>query len=176
MKNKILIFSFFLFSIISKAQDINSVLRQINYQNDNLITLSDLVHFYKKELEKNNIKLQVADHAFNKAVYNHQINSDNLTVVKFFATWCNPCRQWAPLFKQVTQQVKTVKLTTNPSIEIKVNYIEVDIDLFTEIKIQNNVRIVPSTLMFKQGKLVDRITGRVPQEELIKRIYDAAQK
>jgi len=89
------------------------------------------------------------------------INSKELVLVDFFATWCGPCQMLAPILKEV-------KDTLGDSIKI----IKVDVDknqaLMSSPEFQ--VKGVPTLMLFKQGKMLWRQSGVVPKEEIIRTI------
>ncbi|MCO6149148.1 thioredoxin [Flavobacterium sp. NRK1] len=89
------------------------------------------------------------------------INSKDLVLVDFFATWCGPCQMLAPILKEV-------KDTLGDSIKI----IKVDVDknqaLMSSPEFQ--VKGVPTLMLFKQGKMLWRQSGVVPKEEIIRTI------
>jgi thioredoxin 1 len=76
-------------------------------------------------------------------------------VVSFYATWCGPCRELAPLLDRVagnyTAKIKFVKVNVDESPGLAQNY---------------EVQAIPLVLMFKDGKLADRISGMPPEAEL----------
>lgn len=68
-------------------------------------------------------------------------------VVKFFATWCGPCKLYAGAFNRVAEK--------NPDID----FYEIDVDQHPELKDQARVISVPTTIFFKDGAEVHRIRG-----------------
>ena len=81
--------------------------------------------------------------------------SDRLTVVDFWATWCGPCRVIAPILEQIAaeraDEVKVAKL---------------DVDENTRTAARYNVRAMPTLLFFKEGKVVGQIVGAVPRAHI----------
>ena len=87
------------------------------------------------------------------------INSDRLTVVDFFATWCGPCKMLGPVFQSVSDELNT-----------KVNFIKMDIDQFNEIASKYQVASVPTIIYFKNGNVVDKTVGFMDSDTLKNKI------
>ncbi|MBR3259482.1 MAG: thioredoxin [Mycoplasmataceae bacterium] len=87
------------------------------------------------------------------------INSDRLTVVDFFATWCGPCKMLGPVFQSVSDELNT-----------KVNFIKIDIDQFNEIASKYQVASVPTIIYFKNGNVVDKTVGFMDSDTLKNKI------
>lgn len=87
------------------------------------------------------------------------INSDKLTVVDFFATWCGPCKMLGPVFQSVTDELNT-----------KVNFLKIDIDQFNEIASKYQVASVPTIIYFKNGNVVDKTVGFMDSDTLKNKI------
>ena len=78
---------------------------------------------------------------------------DKLVVVDFFANWCGPCRMISPVLEQVCEE--------NDVILYKV-----DTDEDGELAQMNGVLALPTVIMFKNGKEVNKFVGFKPQEEV----------
>ena len=72
---------------------------------------------------------------------------DKLVVIDFFATWCEPCKKFAPKFAAMKKEFK------------KVLFIRVDIDKCSEASEQYEIDAVPTCTLHLNGEIVKRITG-----------------
>ncbi len=83
------------------------------------------------------------------------LSSDKPVLVDFWADWCMPCKMIAPVVEEVagefTDKVKVGKLNTDENQNTA-----------AEFKIMG----IPSLLIYKNGKVVDRIVGVVPKEQI----------
>jgi thioredoxin 1 len=73
------------------------------------------------------------------------INSNNLVLVDFYATWCGPCQALAPVLKDVKSELGT-----------QVSIVKMDVDKNQALASQYQVRGVPTLLLFKNGKQIWR--------------------
>ena len=87
------------------------------------------------------------------------INSNQITVVDFFADWCGPCRKLSPILEEVEQElsgkVKFAKINTDENIDSAREY---------------QVSGLPTLLLFKDGKIVERMVGLMPKSSIITNI------
>ncbi len=74
--------------------------------------------------------------------------ASGVTLVKFGAPWCGPCRQIAPIIEQ---------LATDYAGKAKVG--DVNIDNSQDLAQEFGIRSVPTTMIFKDGEMVDTIMG-----------------
>jgi thioredoxin 1 len=79
---------------------------------------------------------------------------DKTTIVDFFAQWCNPCKMLAPVFEKTSE------------LHPEVNFVKVDVDDMRSLAIAYDVTAVPTLIMFKNGKIVDKKAGFLPQSRL----------
>jgi thioredoxin 1 len=89
-----------------------------------------------------------AYHAKVKVILNLKKNGKIMvTVKKFSATWCGPCKVLAPIINEVKGQFPNV------------NFIDYDIDEAYSEATQYGIRSVPTVIIEKNGVEVERFTG-----------------
>ncbi|MBR4003694.1 MAG: thioredoxin [Clostridia bacterium] len=86
-------------------------------------------------------------------------NGKGLVLVDFYATWCGPCKMLAPVLEQVADEVKE-----------KATIKKLDIDECLDIAKEFNVMSVPTMILFKDGKEVERIVGLRQKNQIIETI------
>lgn len=83
--------------------------------------------------------------------------ASSTVLVDFFATWCGPCRMLSPVLEKLDEENKL-----NASI------IKVDVDNANEIARKFAIQVIPTLVLFKDGKAIKRATGYMPEGQLIK--------
>ena len=78
-----------------------------------------------------------------------------LVVKRYTATWCQPCKQLAPVFDALQSEM------TNETD--KIIFQTVDVDMNKEEAIQNGVSSVPTVILEKNGQQVYRFSGVLPK-------------
>jgi len=102
--------------------------------------------------ESNGIK-QVTDQDFDKTV----LEAGKPAFVDFWAPWCGPCRIVGPIVEELA-----------PSYEGRAVITKMNVDDNPEVAQKYGVTSIPTLMMFKGGKLVDRVVGAMPKGELQK--------
>ncbi|RMH11957.1 MAG: thioredoxin [Planctomycetota bacterium] len=95
--------------------------------------------------------LELTDANFESEV----MQSDKPVMVDFWAEWCQPCRRLAPAVEEVAEQFAG---------RAKVG--KVDIESNREITQNFDIQAIPTIIVFKSGKIVDRFTGLRGSAEL----------
>ena len=80
-------------------------------------------------------------------------------LVDFWAEWCGPCKQIAPIVEEIAQ-----------SYDSKIKVGKIDVDANNQTSLNYMIRSIPSLLFFKNGKVVDQIIGAVPRQQLLKKV------
>lgn len=88
--------------------------------------------------------------------------AQGFTLIDFSAEWCGPCKALLPTIHKLATEYAG-----------RMNVYSVDIDKTPSIALRNGVMSVPTLILFKQGKPVERVVGMASERDLRKKI-DAA--
>src|SRR5690348_6726578 len=92
--------------------------------------------------------------------FHDEVEAATLPVLlDLWAAWCGPCRMIAPVIEQ---------LATELGGRVKVGKLNVDENPQTAARY--GVRSIPTLLVFKDGREVDRLVGALPKQEILDRL------
>jgi len=80
------------------------------------------------------------------------IETNETVILDFWAEWCGPCQQFAPIFEKVAEN--------NPDIK----FAKVNTEEQQELAGQFGIRSIPTLIIIKEGVLVLNQAGMLPEE------------
>jgi thioredoxin len=88
------------------------------------------------------------------ADFGQTIDDNEMVVVDFWASWCGPCRMFAPIFEKVSE--------AHPGIV----FAKVDTEAERQLAAAANITSIPTLMAFKHGQLVYAQPGALPATAL----------
>lgn len=88
--------------------------------------------------------------------FNEVISANQLVLVDFFATWCQPCQMMHPILEQL-----------KASVGDKLRIIKVDVDRHNDVAAQWRIQSVPTLMLFRNDEVLYRNSGVMDKAELM---------
>ena len=93
------------------------------------------------------------------------LNQPSVIIMDFWAPWCKLCMRLAPIIEALAVEYQG---------RVKVEKVNVDEDATTAAKL--DVMSIPTLIILKYGRPVERITGVVAKEAIVKKIKQVMAK
>ena len=90
----------------------------------------------------------------NQQEFQELIAHNETVFVDFYANWCGPCKMLAPSIEKLADEHSEVKV------------VKIDVDQEQALAMQFQVQSIPTLIVFKNGKPVNRQMGFMPYEAL----------
>lgn len=85
---------------------------------------------------------------------NKQLSLHRYVLVDCYATWCGPCKRLTPVLEEVNDERENVEI------------VKVDIDEADEFCDMYDIESIPTLVIYKDGKVVEKVLGALTKEEV----------
>lgn len=95
--------------------------------------------------------------------FSDTVTAEGITIVDFWAEWCGPCRQFAPVFEEASER--------HPDI----TFGKVDTEAERALSAEANITSIPTLMVFRDGILLYNRPGALPGaslEDLVSRVRE----
>lgn len=92
----------------------------------------------------------------NNEIFQKELSSKGIVLVEFFATWCNSCQQLAEVLNGVSNE------------NSKVKFFKINAEEQKALSRQHRILSLPTVLIFKDGKMIEKVNGFKPKQEINK--------
>jgi thioredoxin 1 len=91
----------------------------------------------------------------NKDNFQQIISDNNMVIVDFWASWCGPCKTFAPIFEKVSEQFPDMV------------FAKVETDQQQELAGSFQIKSIPTLMIFREQIIIFSQPGMLPEEHLV---------
>ena len=98
-----------------------------------------------------------------KDTFNDTINKNNIVLVDWWASWCGPCRSFAPVYEEASERHDDIIFG------------KIDTEAQPELSAMARITSIPTIMAFREGILIFSQAGALPSaslEELIGKVRE----
>ena len=95
--------------------------------------------------------IKVSKDNFNEEV----LRSDRPVLLDFWASWCGPCRMVGPILDEIAEEREDIKVC------------KINVDEEPELASEYQIMSIPSLMVLKDGKIVNRSVGAKPKAQIL---------
>lgn len=135
----------FIISLIAINSLLNKESEKMLYQSSEQINI-------KNEEEENKMEiLKVTSENFESEV----LQSDKPVLIDFYADWCGPCKMLSPIVDEVAEENTDIKV------------VKINVDNAQDLAMKYQVMSIPTLVVIKDGKEVNRSVGLIDKTDVI---------
>ena len=141
----IILIVIFIISLIVINSLLNKESEKMLYQSNEQINI-------KNEEEENKMEiLKVTSENFESEV----LQSDKPVLIDFYADWCGPCKMLSPIVDEVAEENTDIKV------------VKINVDNAQDLAMKYQVMSIPTLVVIKEGKEVNRSVGLIDKSEVV---------
>jgi len=99
----------------------------------------------------------------NATNFSDTINNNDFVIVDFWAPWCGPCRSFAPIYEELSEQ--------HPDIV----FAKVNTEEQQELAAHFQIRSIPTLMLFREQIILYSEAGALPKQGMQQLINDAKE-
>ena len=91
----------------------------------------------------------------NANFHSEVLESDKPVLLDFWASWCGPCKMLSPIIDEIAAERSDIKVG------------KINVDEEAELAAQFRIMSIPTLIVMKDGKMVNRSMGAIPKAQVL---------